>query len=53
MTELREIRKERQIQSKKHSHPKIISCQVSREKITVELEDKREISLPFDLIVKE
>ena len=38
---------------KEHYHPKIINCQVNKEKITVELEDKREISLPIDLIVKE
>jgi len=36
-----------------HYHPKIIDCQVSKEKITVELEDRREISLPIDLIVKD
>jgi len=54
MTRLREINPERQIQSqKKHSHPKILACKVSREKIVVELEDQREISLPLDLIIKE
>jgi hypothetical protein len=53
MTRLREINSERQIQVKKHWHPKIISCQISPQKIMVELEDQREISLPLNLIIKE
>ena len=61
MTRLRERREELKINKvqgknlflKEHYHPKIINCQANQEKITVELEDKREISLPTDLIVKE
>ena len=37
---------------KEHYHPKIVNCQVNKEKITAFLEDMREISLPIDLIVK-
>jgi hypothetical protein len=44
---------EKNVFPKKHYHPKIINCRVNKEKITVELEDQREISLPLNLIVKE
>lgn len=51
MTILREVKKERKKEIIYHYHPKIINCQVNKEKITVELEDKREVSLPTDLII--
>ena len=51
MTRLREInQKERQLQSKKHFHPKILSCQISQKELTVKLEDERKISLPLNLL---
>lgn len=55
MTRLRENIKETQTKliQKVHWHPKILSCQVNSRKITVELEDQREISLPLNLIIKE
>ncbi|RHZ36443.1 DUF2442 domain-containing protein [endosymbiont GvMRE of Glomus versiforme] len=59
MTRLREIRQEiplsksKSILTKKHWHPKILSCQVNKKKITVFLEDKREISLPWETIFKQ
>jgi len=39
--------------SSEHYHPKIAKIAVEKGKITAFLEDKREISLPIDLIIKE
>lgn len=39
--------------SQEHCHPKITKIAVEKERITVFLEDRREISLPVDLIIKE
>ncbi len=54
MTILREVKQESKNKEViYHYHPRIVNCQVSKEKITVELEDQREVSLPTDLIIKE
>ena len=59
MTRLRDMnirqinQEEKQVQPRKHFHPKIIDCQVNQEKLTVKLEDERKISLPLKLIIKE
>ena len=55
MTRLREIRQEiplndKRVLTKKHWHPKILSCQVSQEELTVKLDDERKISLPLNLL---
>ena len=52
MTRLREVNhKIKQIQiEKKHFHPKILSCQVNQEELTVKLEDERKITLPLNLL---
>jgi len=39
--------------SSEHYHSKIAKIAMERGKITAFLEDKREISLPIDLIIKE
>ena len=39
--------------SSEHYHPKIAKIAMEKGKITAFLEDKREISLPIDLIIKE
>jgi hypothetical protein len=44
---------EKQVQPRKHFHPKIIDCQVNQEELTVKLEDERKVSLPLKLIIKE
>ena len=51
--ETRQIQPKTKKYLKIHWHPKIINCQVNKGKITVELEDQREISLSMDLIIKE